>query len=61
VASPLVQASITAPVTIMRGASAAVNTATKNTNMLLRRKYRSIDDNDPNNNTKLPSGPLTWP
>ena len=46
----------------MRGASAAVNTATKNTNnMLLRRKYWSIDDTNPNTNPKLPSRPLIWP
>jgi len=39
----------------LRGASAAVNTATKNTNnMLLRRKCCSIDETNPNTNTKLP-------
>ena len=45
-----------------RGASAAVNAATKNTNnMVLRRKYCSIDDTNPNTNPKLPSQSLTWP
>ena len=40
-----------------RGASAAVNTATKNTNgnTLLQRKYCSIDDTNPYTNPKLPS------
>ena len=42
-----------------RGASAAVNAATKNTNMVLRRKYCSIDDINPNTNPKLHSRPLT--
>jgi len=47
---------------ILRGASAAVNTATKNTkNMLLLRKYCSFDDTNPNTSPKLPSRPLTWP
>jgi len=38
----------------MCDASAAVNTATKNmNNMLLRWKYCSIDDTNPNTNPKL--------
>ena len=40
-----------------RGASAAVNAATKN--MVLRRKYCSIDDTNSNTNPKLPSQSLT--